>query len=53
MGFQLAGPVGGDARILALGQAYHQATDWPSQRPPPMTHLGSGPLYRGLLPSVQ
>jgi amidase len=35
MGFQLAGPVGGDAQILALGQAYHRATDWPGQRPPP------------------
>jgi amidase len=35
MGFQLAGPVGGDAKVLALGQAYHRATDWPGQRPPP------------------
>ena len=35
MGIQLAGPVGDDARILALGQAYHLATDWPGQRPPP------------------
>jgi amidase len=35
MGFQLAGPVGGDAAILALGQAYHQATDWPGKCPPP------------------
>ena len=35
MGFQLAGPVGGDAKVLALGQAYHQATNWPGQRPPP------------------
>jgi amidase len=35
MGFQLAGPVGGDAKILALGHAYHQATDWPGRRPPP------------------
>jgi len=34
-GFQLAGPVAGDVGILALGQAYHLATDWPGQRPPP------------------
>jgi amidase len=27
--------VAGDAGILALGQAYHLATDWPGQRPPP------------------
>jgi amidase len=35
MGYQLAGPVGGDAKVLAMGQAYHHATDWPGQRPPP------------------
>lgn len=35
IGFQLAGPVGGDAKVLAMGQAYHQVTDWPGQRPPP------------------
>ena len=34
MGMQLAGPVGADAAILRLGQAWHQATDWPNQRPP-------------------
>ncbi|MDB5666215.1 amidase [Cypionkella sp.] len=34
MGMQIAGPVGADARILAMGQAYHLATDWPSKRPP-------------------
>ena len=34
MGMQLAGPVGADAAILAMGQAYHTATDWPGKRPP-------------------
>ncbi len=33
MGMQLAGPVGADAKVLAMGQAYHLATDWPGQRP--------------------
>ncbi len=35
MGLQLAGPVGGDAAVLRLGQAWHEATDWPGRRPPP------------------
>jgi amidase len=34
MGMQLAGRVGADAQILAMGQAYHLATNWPSRRPP-------------------
>ncbi|MCW1920070.1 amidase [Rhodobacter sp. KR11] len=34
MGLQLAGPVGADAAVLAMGQAWHLATDWPGQRPP-------------------
>ncbi|MBL4927420.1 amidase [Fuscibacter oryzae] len=34
MGMQIAGPVGSDARVLAVGQAWHRATDWPSRRPP-------------------
>ena len=34
MGMQLAGPVGSDAAVLAMGQAYHLATDWPGKRPP-------------------
>jgi amidase len=34
MGMQLAGRVGTDAAVLALGQAWHLATDWPNQRPP-------------------
>lgn len=34
MGMQLIGPVGADAKVLAMGQAYHLATDWPNKRPP-------------------
>lgn len=33
MGMTLAGRVGADAEVLAMGQAYHQATDWPSHTP--------------------
>ena len=33
-GVQLIGPQGGDAALMALGQAYHAATDWPGARPP-------------------
>jgi amidase len=36
MGMQLAGAVGTDGAVLALGQAWHAATDWPGQRPPPL-----------------
>ncbi|MEO8241120.1 MAG: amidase [bacterium] len=36
MGMQLAGPVGADARVLAMGQQYHLATDWPGKHPPPL-----------------
>jgi amidase len=36
MGFQIFGPVGADARILALGHQYHLATEWPGKRPPPI-----------------
>jgi amidase len=36
MGMQLAGPVGADAKVLAMGQQYHLATDWPGKRPPPL-----------------
>jgi amidase len=35
MGIQIAGPMGADARVLAMGQAYHLATDWPNKRPAP------------------
>ncbi len=34
MGLQLAGRVGNDAGILAMGQAWHEATNWPKARPP-------------------
>jgi amidase len=34
MGMQLAGPVGADAKVLAMGQSYHRATDWPGRNPP-------------------
>ncbi len=34
MGVQVFGPRGSDAKLLALGAAYHAATDWPSHRPP-------------------
>ncbi|HMO72652.1 MAG TPA: amidase [Paracoccaceae bacterium] len=35
MGFQLVGRAGADAQVLALGAAYHAATDWPGRHPPP------------------
>ncbi len=34
MGMQIAGPVGADAAVLAIGQAWHLATDWPGKQPP-------------------
>jgi amidase len=33
-GVQMIGAPGADAAILALGRAYHDATDWPARRPP-------------------
>jgi len=36
MGLQLAGAYGNDRGVLALAEAYHRATDWPGQRPPPL-----------------
>ena len=33
MGMQIAGPVGADARVLGIGHAWHQETDWPAQKP--------------------
>ena len=36
MGMQLAGRVGSDAAVLAMGQAWHEATDWPGKHPPPL-----------------
>lgn len=35
-GVQIFGPLGSDAKILALGAAYHAATGWPQKRPPAM-----------------
>lgn len=34
MGMQLFGPTGSDAALLAMGDAYHQGTDWPNACPP-------------------
>ena len=34
MGMQIIGPQGADARVLAIGQQYHAATDWPARVPP-------------------
>jgi amidase len=34
-GVQMIGAPGADAALMALGQAYHAATDWPTRRPPP------------------
>ncbi len=34
MGMQLIGRTGADADVLAIGQTYHLATDWPGRRPP-------------------
>ena len=36
MGVQIFGPTGSDAALLALGHAYHLATDWPGKAPPPL-----------------
>jgi amidase len=34
MGMQIIGRSGDDAGVLAIGQAWHRATDWPGTRPP-------------------
>lgn len=34
MGLQLIGRRGSDAQLLRLAQAWHEATDWPTRRPP-------------------
>lgn len=39
-GMQLFGPAWSDRRLLQLGQAYHDATDWPGRCPPPVIDLG-------------
>jgi amidase len=36
MGAQLFGRLGNDANLLSLAQAYHQETQWPTKRPPPL-----------------
>jgi amidase len=33
-GMQIIGRSGDDAGVLAIGQAWHRATDWPGRRPP-------------------
>ncbi|MCR4268166.1 amidase [Nitratireductor sp. ZSWI3] len=33
-GMQIIGATGSDARVLALGAAYHEATQWPQKSPP-------------------
>ena len=42
MGLQIIGRSGNDQGVLALGQAYHRATDWPGRRPP----LAPAPVSR-------
>ena len=34
MGMQIIGRSGNDAGVLAIGQAWHRATEWPQRRPP-------------------
>jgi amidase len=41
-GMQIIGRSGDDAGVLAIGQAYHRATEWPQRRPP----LAAGALSR-------
>lgn len=36
-GMQIIGRIGADAQVLALGAAYHEATQWPQRCPPEMT----------------
>ena len=36
MGMQIIGRRGDDLRVLGIGEAWHQATDWPARRPPPL-----------------
>ena len=49
MGMQIIGRTGADASVLALGQCWHQATDWPWRRPPglPSTEDLAGPQALG------
>lgn len=41
MGMQIAGRVGADAAVLAMGQAWHAATDWPGRQPPAVASPGA------------
>ncbi|MGL4319485.1 MAG: amidase, partial [Paracoccaceae bacterium] len=34
MGMQIIGRTGADADVLAMGQCWHEATDWPGRKPP-------------------
>ncbi|MES2551297.1 MAG: amidase, partial [Pseudomonadota bacterium] len=36
MGMQIIGRSGEDAKVLAIGQAWHRATEWPQRWPPPL-----------------
>ncbi|WP_147104389.1 amidase [Tateyamaria sp. syn59] len=40
MGLQLIGRRGSDAMLLRLAQAWHDATNWPTRRPPPDLQIG-------------
>jgi amidase len=42
MGMQIIGRSGDDAGVLAIGQAWHRATEWPQKRPP----LAEAPVSR-------
>lgn len=39
MGMQIIGRSGDDAGVLAIGQAWHRATEWPQKRPPDLAAL--------------
>jgi amidase len=41
-GMQIIGRSGDDAKVLAIGQAYHRATEWPQRRPPLVASAVSG-----------
>jgi amidase len=43
MGLQLFAAAGADAAILAMGDAYHKATDWPGRRPPRLCGVSRSP----------
>jgi amidase len=41
MGMQVIGRSGDDMAVLAIGQAWHQATEWPQRRPPTLAQPAS------------